>query len=326
MKVFFLFFLMIASCTAFANCSSGTSSYSSNIADLNISIPQNAPMGPIGNVISFPSGPSVSVTCSGSGANYAMLKYGTSMIESSTAGVYKTNVPGIGFKIWDDFSGSTITQNSPVSNDLKQWYKVSVSAWNGTAWLTNVKLQFYITGPVATGKDTFSGVSVESWLGPSTSTSQSAHYQTLNISGSINVTAGTCDTSSFSVDMGTHKSSEFENVGSQSTPTSFSIALRNCASAVKSIYYMLTPPPGVQIQGSGANENLSLTSSSTADGVGVQVLDDKGSLIPLNTEIKFSGYNLSANDDIPLQVQYIRTGVVKPGTANSAVEFTMFYK
>ena len=77
-----------------------------------------------------------------------------------------------------------------------------------------------------------------------------------------------------------------------------------------------------------ANAVVDLDGSSSAAGIGVQLLDGDGNPAILGTKRPFAGYNgaTGGNYTIPMRARYRQTGdTITPGSANSAVTFTMSY-
>lgn len=335
-KLLTTFGLLLISYTVQAGCSGGAYNYSATIATQTISVPRNKVTGPIGNTISItPNGSSRSISCSG-GATYSHLKFSDAvpMELSSTAGVYKTNVDGIGIKVWSNFSGSVT-----VDNLIKRWYLISnSSSYSGGAWLTNIVVQYYIIGPVSTGTVSFpSGIVVQAWANTATTTSGGVNYNTLTMRGTATVKVAACKTPDIKVDLGKHSRSDFANLNATSAATPFTFAINDCDPKMNSVHYTFKPAPGITVGGTGANQHITLDSSSTARGFGIQVLYDSGAgntLVPLNTKTKFTGYSTSATTTrsytIPMKARFIRTASnaadVSGGSASSAIEFTMSYE
>ncbi|MCE0801444.1 MULTISPECIES: fimbrial protein [unclassified Buttiauxella] len=323
-----IFFVMFSlSSLSWAGCSSSTSNYTITSPKQTITVARNKALGPIGTVMSISNGPGVVITCTG-GATNTYLKFGTLLEPSNTPGVYKTNVPGIGIKVWDDFQGTLV-----VSNDLQKWYNVSTgSGYGGTAWLTGIKMQYYIIGPVETGTVSFpSNIIVEAWANTtaSASTVGAARYNILNWSGTADVTAAACETPNIDVNLGTIDRGIF--IRSATSPTkSFDFKINNCGTGIATVSYLFKPAPGVNIVGTGNNQYLTLDSSSTAKGLGIQVLYENGNNVPFNTKTALTGYSTSGGSyTIPMKARYIRTrdvGDVEVGTASSTAEFEMWYE
>lgn len=74
---------------------------------------------------------------------------------------------------------------------------------------------------------------------------------------------------------------------------------------------------------------LDASFSSPATGVGVQLLSDAGTPLPLSTPQTLNGYSSATGGDytIPLKARYYQTGaIVGPGAANTSMTFTMSYQ
>lgn len=64
--------------------------------------------------------------------------------------------------------------------------------------------------------------------------------------------------------------------------------------------------------------------ASTAKGIGLQLMDDAGQPIALDTDHPFNGFNTTDTDfKTPLAAAYYRP--LQAGTVNTAVTFTMCY-
>lgn len=296
-------------------------------AGTTISVPRDTATGPIGNLISVPYSPNGNFSCWG-GTSFAMLRFATTMEPSSLVGVYKTNIEGIGVKISDEgFSKGSV---SALSNDVQKWYTYGSGPWSGPGFLTGIKVQFYITGPVSTGTVVLPTPTVELWANDSLSTVNGAKYVTLSIGGSVTVKASTCEPPNITVNLDKYSRSDFSGINSKSPAKVFNFQINNCSAGMNSVNYTFAPAAGVTLKESGtANQYITLDGSSTASGVGIQVLYNDGTIVPFNSKIKYTGYSSTTGGSyiIPLKARYIQTAsTINGGTANSAVEFTMSYE
>ncbi|RDK08755.1 type 1 fimbrial protein [Cupriavidus lacunae] len=135
-----------------------------------------------------------------------------------------------------------------------------------------------------------------------------------------------CTTPDVTVNMGTHRRDEFSGIGTFTSPIGFNIALNNCPAGMNSVSYRVDAVTTIV---NASNSVVALDGSSTAAGVGVQLLDDTGSVFPLGTAKTMSGYSTGTGGSyaIPLKARYYQTGAtVTAGTANSAMTFTMTYQ
>lgn len=323
----FFFGMCSLSSISWAGCTSPTGSYTVTSPKQTFSIARNsATRGPIGTVMSIGSGPHLQVNCSAGTVN-SYLKFGSLLEPSAFPGVYKTNISGIGIKVWDDFRGTIV-----VGNDLQTWYTMwsTTTPYGAISWLTNIKMQYYIIGPVETGTVSFpSNINVEAWANTTASTVGGGRYNILNWSGTADVTAAACETPDIKVNIGTIDRGIF--IRSATSPTkSFDFKINNCGTGIATVSYLFKPAPGVNIVGTGNNQYLTLDSSSTAKGLGIQVLYENGNNVPFNTKTALTGYNTAGGSyTIPMKARYIRTrdvGDVEVGTASSTAEFEMWYE
>lgn len=139
------------------------------------------------------------------------------------------------------------------------------------------------------------------------------------------ITPQTCTVSNINVPMGVQPASGFQGINTRMTPTAFAINLNNCPSGINSIKYRLDPTTTII---NPTKSVVTLQSSSTASGVGVQILDASSNPLPLGVDNVFSGYAATGgNYSIPLKAAYYQTGyIAKGGSANTSLTFTMTYQ
>lgn len=144
--------------------------------------------------------------------------------------------------------------------------------------------------------------------------------------GQINFTGNIIDnactpTNNMTVNMGSVASTAFNGTGSTSSPTKITISLTNCPAAVTSA--------SVKFDGvadSNDSNLLQLTKGTgVATGVGIQLSDKDGVLIPLFTSS--SAYPLVAGaNNLDFVARYQATAAtVTAGPANSTSSFTINY-
>ncbi|MFJ4391010.1 fimbrial protein [Pseudomonas soli] len=148
----------------------------------------------------------------------------------------------------------------------------------------------------------------------------------LSLSKAINVVAASCETPDVNVPMGDdYKLADFGGPGTTSRAVPFNIRLDNCPKGIAKVRYQLQALTPVINAGQGV---VGLNSTSSAVGIGLQIKDDNGVPVPLNTSRTFSGYNVNGgNFVIPLTASYYRLASesLRPGSANSEVTFIMSY-
>jgi major type 1 subunit fimbrin (pilin) len=170
--------------------------------------------------------------------------------------------------------------------------------------------------------------------GPASSYSIPVSYQDSAACTSISLTSTTiqvaaCTTPDVLVKLGTHSSTEagLASIGGTTQAVGFNVKLNNCPAGMNSIQYRIEPATPVV---NSAQSVVALDGSSSASGVGVQLLNAAGTAAaPLSTTTfqTFSGYNNATGGSytIPFQARYFRTGNITPGTANTSMTFTMQY-
>ncbi|MCP8467813.1 hypothetical protein NK553_28070 [Pseudomonas sp. ZM23] len=198
-KFLLSFAMLAAGQTAWAGCSSATTSASRTFGSTTISVARDvAPGTAIGPTYGPYDGTAATISCS-AGTTYLMLKFTSTMTASGYTDIYQTNVPGIGVKAWSDFQNTVY-----LGNSLKFWYSPG-AAFSGGAWITNIHFQFYVIGPVSTGQVTLPAPIAESWANSvSGSTAGGTRYNTLTMTDGISISAKACTTPSLTVDLGKH--------------------------------------------------------------------------------------------------------------------------
>jgi major type 1 subunit fimbrin (pilin) len=136
-----------------------------------------------------------------------------------------------------------------------------------------------------------------------------------------------CITPDILVDLGRHQSNEFTGINATTPMVDFDIKLNSCPAGMNFIKYRIDPVTTATIP---AQSVVALDATSTATGVGVQLLDGAGAVHPLGagTDRTFGGYNPTTGGSytIPLKARYYQTSPgVTPGQANTTMMFTMTY-
>lgn len=327
--------LVISGSRVWAGCSTNgfyTAGYTLNNTAL--TLPMNKMPGTaIGIAGSRTSGSNmINTTCLHNIKYYAKYSAASGMTEPDNyagMGIFKTNIPGIGVKV---FNGSYA-----VGNDIGESYKSATVAstiyGGGTIGLT---VQLFITGPVSVtatnNKVQLLNKQIELWVndidGGISPGGARVGTMTFSVTSGV-ITVASCKTPNVTVPLGSHSASDFATVGATSAPVAFNIVVNECSKNMASVSYTLKPAAGISLVTKPFGQYLTLDSSSVASGVGVQVLKADG-VTPVEFEHKYAatGYNPTAGNNftIPLHARYIRTGTVSAGSANSAAEFVMSYE
>ena len=148
----------------------------------------------------------------------------------------------------------------------------------------------------------------------------------LYLSNPITLNAASCQTPAVPVPMGDdYRLADFDRTGATQRVVKFNIALNDCQTAIKKVNYSLKATTRVIDAQKGI---VALNASSTAKGIGLQLLNDAGQPLALDTSYPFTAYNTTGkNFTIPLSAVYYRLaeGHVEAGTANTDVTFIMSY-
>lgn len=252
----------------------------------------------------------------------------TKVVDGITYEVYATGVSGIGIIVgWWNFANICSWHTVLRAVSSHEW---SSRTCNGQGDLTNGgrwRIMFVQTGPITAGAVPPIKVGVARAVRDEPG-GNATLFAGMEIDVSItgtSVHSQACSTSDVSVFLGLPKVSDFSGKGSSSQVAPFEIALDNCPSGMNAIHYQIDAVTPIM---DNANAVVDLDGSSSATGIGIQLLDGDGNPAVLGTKRPFTGYNgaTGGNFKIPLRARYRQTGdAITPGSANSAVTFTMSY-
>ncbi|WP_083204922.1 fimbrial protein [Pseudomonas sp. 25 R 14] len=133
-----------------------------------------------------------------------------------------------------------------------------------------------------------------------------------------------CVTPNILVPMGEYTPSDFNHNG-QTIPIGYKIGLINCPKGIKKVNYALIATTPVIDREGGI---VSINASSTAEGVGLKLMNENGLPIKLNQSYTFSDYNTAGgNFSIPLTASYVRlqSQQLVSGSADTEVTFSINY-
>ncbi|MEK7885709.1 fimbrial protein [Burkholderia contaminans] len=324
---------------AFASfsCTHGGGALSFNVPNGHYTVSRDTPIGTrITPFIGIQQDQNV-WTCSETTSSFLGPIYQSALADSGqtyteaglTYEVFNTNLAGVGV---------IMAINSYVGT---AWYPIKyaigTTGWNfgGTysksggfsnvVFGVSMNFAFVKTGPITPG--------VVTWSGPIANVAMSerplstvSNQLSVSAIGNPTFNVASCTTpNNIPVALGTHMSSEFTGVNSVSSSVGFNIALTNCPAGMSEVDYEIDAVTTVV---NATNSVVALDSSSTASGIGVQLLDGNGSPVPLGSQIVFNGYSSASggNYTIPFRARYYQTGTpVTPGLANTLMTFTMSY-
>lgn len=142
----------------------------------------------------------------------------------------------------------------------------------------------------------------------------------------IVLNAASCQTPSVPVAMGDdYRLMDFDLPGATPRVIKFNIALNNCQTGINKVTYSLKATTRVIDAQKGI---VALNDSSTAKGIGLQLLNDTGQPLALDTTYPFTAFNTTGKSfTIPLSAAHYRLaeGVTQPGSANTEVTFIVSY-
>ena len=147
-----------------------------------------------------------------------------------------------------------------------------------------------------------------------------------NLINPIVLNAASCKTPSVSVAMGDdYQLHEFSDANSTPRTVRFNIALNQCQAGIQKVTYSLKANTTAIDAEKGI---VALNAGSTAKGIGLQLMNDVGLPIALDTIYPFDAFTTSATDfNIPLSASYYRlmNDELKAGSANTEVTFIVNY-
>jgi len=147
----------------------------------------------------------------------------------------------------------------------------------------------------------------------------------IEFTGDLVVSGPTCTVKTTDVALGTRQLSG--NVGDTTPAVPFNIELLECPSRTP-ISYRLDPTTSIvsPVPAGAGQSVIALDGSSSATGVGIQLL--RNDLVPLPLGTLFTlGVNVTNFERIQLRARYIKLSpLISPGTANSSATITLSYQ
>jgi len=246
--------------------------------------------------------------------------------------IYNTNVPGVGYRLTFTPSSTMFPGQVIPVTDTRWASQTSTGTITLDPRIYALTVELIKTGPITAG-GTLAGETV-GWY------AENGASEVLSViwPGGITIApqVPTCSVTSrsISVPLGNVPVSRFTTVGSTSPSTEpFNITLQcsgGAAGAVTNVYTTLTD----QTNPANISDTLTLTPTSTAAGVGIQVLNGTtvisygpDSNVAGNINQWHAGMAGNGTFNIPLTARYIKTSqTIVPGSANGRATFTMSYQ
>ncbi|MGH8038987.1 MAG: fimbrial protein [Stenotrophomonas sp.] len=179
-----------------------------------------------------------------------------------------------------------------------------------------------MTGGVATVSGTVATVG----MGEDPGYNNPNYIATINISGSATFVVPSCSTPNVTVNLGSHKDSDFPSIGSQrgasGTYSDFSIDLTRCYTEWTSLSYSLHPLNGAV---AGMPGLMNLTPASSARGVGIRLMDRSNRYIALDTATQINLASGSRYILLRAAIERTALGTFAGGSVQGQVEFSISY-
>ncbi|WP_199052447.1 fimbrial protein [Aquitalea sp. ASV15] len=240
-----------------------------------------------------------------------------------TYSIFPTKAPGIGYIV-----GAADPAKSYTPLGFSPNFMLNGQGYVGMG--LKYFIQFVITGSLKTGTYIIPAQTVAN-IQLRDETNSAAYAFNLNLaSTTISIKASTCtaNTGNLNITLPSVNSINLASIGSLSLPTPFSISL-SCPSSLN-VYMTFTDNNNP----SNTSNLLSLKSSSTASGIGVQIKKADGSLVKFGPDSANKGTtnqfllmnNMTGNQVFPFSAYIVRTGNMMPGSLAAIATFTFSYQ
>lgn len=255
--------------------------------------------------------------------------------ENSDGKILTTSIPGVGIRVklgqpvsgpqdlWNLDGPPIIPYNGYIDGTMFFYWQQS----SMDAYITLVKIGDIATGPqMLDGRELAQGIYTGVGKGWS-----------LSVTGTV--TQAECSVSSTPVsadpvDLGEWQQSDFTGPGYTTRATPFTLTLNSCISdpasggSVTTANIRLDGVNGSVPIGDPMNGVFSLSTDSTAEGVGIQLLlADASTPVGLGVEVPLQAISPSGDTVLPFNARFYQTdALVKAGQAKGALDFTITYK
>jgi type 1 fimbria pilin len=258
----------------------------------------------------------------------------TAALAAGFSDVYQTSIAGLGVRYT---MNSAAAQCNIVNSTLQNGSMSFTCSFSGPAGGPYIQYNIYIvaslvvTGPIAPGASTLSSAPIMTYSLTTDDTGgpwKQANPYSGAASGVLSHATCSVDQTNVSVTMPTADSHNLNAIGATTAPKAFALAL-SCQSGA-TVLITLTDSVNPANRGNA----LQLTADSTAQGVGVQIVNGAGTAVsfgadsaaPGNTNQWSVGASPNGPLQIPLTARYVRTGNVSAGSVKALATFTMSYQ
>ena len=295
-----------ANCTFNGSSRTQTLNFGASLANGGLTIPADTPDGTVVYQDTAQQSSSHSWSCS------ATSQYGVAVnpalgTPSSNVTTFPLGKTGLSFRIWMDM----LSRYEPSL--------FAISPTNYGIGAGTVRLEIVKTGPLA------SQVRIDAGNLGNLQSSELI-LNKFNLTNAFVLNAASCQTPSVPVAMGDdYQLNEFSQAGATPRTVRFNIGLNQCQTGINKVTYTLKANTPVIDAAKGI---VALNDSSTAKGIGLQLMNDTGQPIALGTTYPFGAFTTTGtNFKIPLSASYYRlaTDELKAGSANTEVTFIVNY-
>ncbi|MDI3399151.1 fimbrial protein [Pseudomonas sp. V88_4] len=297
---------MAGSCTAI-DSKPQTLNFGASLANGSLTIPADTPNGTVVYQDTV-SGTGHSWKCTLASQYGVFLEPRFGSIIGSSVSTFPLGKTGLSFRIWMDVL--TRYESSLQSIPPNNAYGIGAG---------NVRLEIVKSGELASQVRIDAGT-----LG--TLQDDDLILKRFNLTNPIVLNAASCQTPSVPVAMGDdYQLLDFREAGAKPRTVRFNIGLNQCQTGIKKVTYSLKANTPVIDATKGI---VALNESSTAKGIGLQLMNDAGQPMALDTTYPFDAFTTTGTDfKIPLSASYYRLGTdeLKAGSANTEVTFIVNY-
>jgi type 1 fimbria pilin len=287
------------------NPSTQTLNFGASLANGGLTIPADTPDGTVVYQDTLQQSSSHGWTCN------ATSQYGVAVNPAlgptSSENTFPLGKTGLSFRIWID---ALSRYESSLFSVGPNNYGVGAGA---------VRLEIVKSGPLASQVTIAAGNLGNLKAGELT-------LNKFNLANSLVLNAASCQTPSVPVAMGDdYELNEFRDAGANPRTVRFNIALNQCQTGIKKVTYSLKATTPVIDATKGI---VALNNTSTATGIGLQLMNGAGQPMALGTTYPFTAFTTTGTDfKIPLSAAYYRlpAGELKAGSANTEVTFIVNY-
>lgn len=247
---------------------------------------------------------------------------------STYSTVFKTNVDGVGLVIFTNY----YTLNGPGWEG--NYYGVHTSWTRGNDIFGNggvgvrFTLAFVKTGPISPGNVNMSGIIGQVGIGDLSGGSPTGYIANIAIAGGPEIIPPTCTIPDADIELPPTNAGQFKGPGSVSANRVFELVLTGCPKGFSAIRCSIALAPGIAVV-DATRGILGLRGDSSAQGLALQIFDDRSQALSLNKPYAASSYNASVGGNVPLTLEAAWHQIdarITPGMAYSQAILTLDYQ